>query len=370
MDWQEERYADRFPLRLFTRAHVGPIEYLGSTGDWMTKRTASSLYGSWIFIVTLALSAALGTSAADHVNPNQAGVDALNDKKALVEAQDALVKAQAVLIEDQFPAFPEGFGKAGALSGDSAERDKFHVTARSAEAFAPAAQQIANAIKGDGKPVVLITDADRASIPTFWFERAALKRLDAEIIKILGAAPTEPDKESPLALLGIGTLLSQVAQFTQLARTDRSLAFTDSLLPDELLYDLVAIELPQMVLYPARAMDGLIANGASSTFAKQFDSVAKRRASLAKVDGKDKETAAALLAELDGLSARLAAVDAATKMPLLLTVLRGELVDQHLTTSTGSTLSIKVASKGGVSLKTTSIWRSERLNVPSPSGLS
>ncbi|MCQ9376301.1 hypothetical protein NMQ14_18820 [Methyloversatilis sp. XJ19-13] len=295
------------------------------------------------------------------MSTNQASVDAINNKKALIEAQDALMKAQVALLKNRFPAFSEDFGNAGALTIESAERDKFHVTARSAEAFRSAARQIANAIKNDGNPVVLMTDADRASVPTFWSERAALQRVDSEIIKLLGDIPKDPDKESSLALFGIGTIMSQVAQFTQLARTDRSLAFTDSLLPDELLYDLVAIELSQTALYPGAAVDAILATGAASTFAKQFDAIAKRRATLTKVDGKDKEKAAAVLAEFDELSARLVAVDASTEMPLLLTVLRGELVDQFLIASKGRTLSIKVASKGGTSLKVTSVWRSDRL---------
>lgn len=308
---------------------------------------------------------------AEHVNPNQGAIDALADQKALVDAQNELAKSEAGLAKSKFSGFGDNFGKTGAVTVESAERDKFHITAKSAEAFPDAAKQILAALPlEEAKPVVLLTEADRNSVPIYWSEKIKLDRLASAVDDLLGKEVQKAEKEGNADLLGIGSLLSEVAQFTQLFRTDKSVAFAESSLPDELLLDLIAQQAPTKVIYPSAAMDALWTGGVSSNFGSLVSALFKRRGKLSefseKAKGKKDQTAAAAaasaaLADLDALATSLATPDVTTKIPLLLTVFRGEFVAGALTSNSGRALTVKVAEKGGASLKTSSIWHSDRL---------
>lgn len=315
--------------------------------------------------VLLVATTSMSTTAADHVNPNQAEIDQLTDQKALIDAQVGLATSQASQAKGQFPSFGDNFGKTGALTVETSERDKFHVTARSAESFVSAAKQIATILSAEiATPVVLLTDADRNAIPIYWSERIRLNRLLTDTKPFSDVTSPTPEAAGA-AISGVGALLSQVAEFSQLFRTNKSVAFDDSLLPDEFLLDLVAAEPTTMgkLLYPAGALDSLLEGASSTQFGKDIATLFSRRLKLtAALAVKDKkEIASAILAEMDTLATRLVATDAATKVPELLTVMRGELASDYLKVADGRTFSLKVAAKGGASLKTSSIWHSDRL---------
>ena len=74
-----------------------------------------------------------------------------------------------------------------------------------------------------------------------------------------------------------------------------------------------------------------------------------------------KDRVTAVLISLDAMLTRLSTLDPATKVPGLVTILRGELAQGLLEIAKGHILSVKVVVKGGSSLKTSSIWRNDRL---------
>lgn len=325
-------------------------------------------------VIACALTAQ-SVCAEEQVNPNQPEIDALKAETALLNAKADLAKAQAAA----FPALPEGTGKNGTLTVETADRDKFHVTARAAESFRDAAKKLAEILKGSDQ-MALLTDADRNAMVTYKAESAKLASLTTRMQSLLG--PKSPKPEA-LGLIGVAGLLTQVAQFTKLVRTDKNLAFTDVSLPDELLLDLLVVELPGTLLYPAAALDAVYAGSLGSAYANSVREVSTRRAEAAAIakleipepkDAKDakgakakeealkrKEEAVALLAEIDALATALVAIDANTKLPALMFILRGELAEGYVQVAQARVLTVRVEAKGGSSLKTSSIWRSDRL---------
>lgn len=298
------------------------------------------------------------TDKEPHVNPNQAEIDTINDRKTLIEAQSGLLKAQTELIKNTYPALGD-VGKKGALSIESGERDKFHVTLRSSEAFDAVAKNVVEIVKTHvpNDRITLLVDGDRSAVAVYVAEDIALGALDAKITALLQKpAPVAPQALGT-GLFELGTALVSVAQFTQLFRTDTSLAFTDSQLPDELLTDLIAVKMKDKVLYPAGELDRFLLKDVESAFAKRLKVVLARRGDLLAKGDAAKE----VLQELTAFAGRLLATDAATKTIGLFNVLRGELVQQHMTDSKGLTLTVKVVTKGGASMKTSSIWREDRL---------
>lgn len=310
-----------------------------------------------------ASAAGSATAAKPHVNPQQSAIDELNDRKAVIAAQSELIDAQTKLIKSAYPAFGENFGKAGAVTVESAERDKFHVTARAAAAFADVAGQLVAIAKvplqSDPKatrPVLLLTESDRTAWQTYLVENIALAGLETRVMEALR---TTPKAFAPTAgLYAAGLALSQIADFAKLFRTDKSVAFTDALIPDEALLDQVAAGLPaDGTYYPAAEIDGSMASNYNSDYLAMLNAVLSRHAELVAKGDAAKD----LLKEVDNLATRLVTQDATTKVPLLLTVLRGELAGKHASLPGVLMLSVKVVSKGGTSLKTSSIWRSDRL---------
>lgn len=325
-------------------------------------------------VIACALTAQ-SVCAEEQVNPNQPEIDALKAETALLNAKADLAKAQA----SAFPVLPEGTGKNGTLTVETTDRDKFHVTARAAESFKDAAKKLAEILKGSDQ-MALLTDADRNAMVTYKAESAKLASLTSRMQSLLGPKPPKPEA---LGLIGVAGLLTQVAQFTKLVRTDKSLAFTDVSLPDELLLDLLAVELPGTLLYPAAALDAVYAGSLGSAYANGVREVSTRRAEVGAIakleipepkDAKDtkgakakeealkrKEKAVALLAEIDALATALVAIDANTKLPTLMFILRGELAEGYVQVAQARVLTVRVEAKGGSSLKTSSIWRSDRL---------
>jgi hypothetical protein len=323
------------------------------------RPTSAALALLGVLIVTLSLP----SMAADpHVNPDQSTIDSINDRKSLIDAQDALIKSQTSLIKDQSPAFDDNFGKKGALTVDTADRDKFHVTARSAEAFSRMADKLAAITKEAAgvRPILILVDADRSAVQALWAESTALSSIETKIATALKEPPKVKAQAAPgVGLFEVGTVLSQIAQFTQLFRTDKNVSFTDSLLTDDVLLDLVAIGLQGSSRYPQGETDRFLSKSwnSNSDFGVRLSAALSKRDALVAIGDPGKDA----LKDISALSDRLATPDATTKLPELFTVLRGELVQTYLSEKDVLTLSVRVVSKGGASLKTSSIWRSDRL---------
>lgn len=332
----------------------------GRTLDALCRLTL--LIGAIVMTAT-ASATEPAAAAKPHVNPQQSTIDELNDRKAVIAAQNELIDTQTKLIKSTYPAFDDKFGKAGGVTIESAERDKFHVTARAAGAFADVARKLVAIAKvplqPDQKatrPVLLLTESDRAAWQTYLVENIALQGLESRVGDALG---TRPKAFAPMAgLYAAGLALSQIAGFTKLFRTDKSVAFTDALIPDEALLDQVAAGLPaDGTYYPAAEIDGSMASNYDSDYLGKLNALLPRRAELVAKGDAAKD----LLKEVDDLATRLVTQDATSKVPLLLTVLRGELAGKHASLPGVLVLSVKVVSKGGTSLKTSSIWRGDRL---------
>ncbi|MGK5078906.1 hypothetical protein [Janthinobacterium sp. HLX7-2] len=302
-----------------------------------------------------------GMANAQHVNPKQDIVDAAKDETTLNEAIAAKNKSEATLAASEFPAFPDGFGKAGTVTVDAADRDKFHVTARTAESFKKAAQALAATLPAAkaGKMSILLTDADRNAVAVYFKESQRIGAITKDMCALVNdKALIKPEAFGP-ELIGVGSLLNEIAQFAKLFRTDKSISFTSTDLADDILFDLLAVAASDKLIYPAGGIDALLDGSYATEFAKAVRTMTQCRAAPPKApitSDKDKATVAAV----DALATELASADTVTRQPILLSALRGELVQNSLA-SANAFLSVKVAAKGGASLKTSSIWRSDRL---------
>jgi len=286
---------------------------------------------------------------------NQAELDELARRTALTEARTKLMTAEISLAKLQFPLQDGDVGKTGVLTIETSDRDKFHVTARSVEAFQMAAKRLAVIVAASSKAVVILSEVDRVAMAQFRSERFALDSIERRRNGILGSPTAAPQGLGP-SVLSISSALSQMAQFTQLFRSDISLSFTESSLPDTVFTDLLAVELKQNARYPAGELDSLFVDGKETAFSRSLNGVLTSRDALSKKgdDGK------AILADIEALSARLSSTDIMTKMPVLFTVLRGELVANAVGAAPMS-VTVNVVSKGGSSMKTSNIFRSDRL---------
>lgn len=317
---------------------------------------------SVVLAVMLAAAGRIGAADPAVANPNQAQIDQLAQQTALVKVETEAFLAEVALLKAKYPALGDNFGKAGALSFDSAGRDNFHVTARTAQAFQSAAEELAKLFKDDGN-VVLLTEADRSALPAYWVQQQALLRIERRFTSLLPPLPKIDQEAASLALFGLSAALSQLQQLPKAFKSDKALSFTDAELPDDFLLDLVAVKSPGL-LYVSAALDGVLTDSIPTDFTKKLGAVDSRRAELIAWAGADKarkEQVAEATKELDALVTILLTPETTTKVPLLVTVLRGELAAQFLTRAKGKVLTVRVASKGGASLRTSNWWRSDRL---------
>lgn len=317
--------------------------------------------GKYIAVAGLALLH-LAAVPADRVNPNQAEIDQIKNETEVVTARTEAIKAENTYLKEQYAAFPDGYGKKGTLT--TQETDKVRLAARTMEAMQAAAKKLVEKLelKKNPVPMVLMTDADRSSVPLYWSENITLGRLASVADSLTGRSVTSTNEST--SILGVGMLLSQVAQFSQLFRTDKSVAFTPTALPEEALLDLVSFEAGDKLFYPTADIDGILTRRPATDFTLQLAALNGKRAALQAVnDPANKPKATLVLSQLDALNTRMAAVDATTKMPVLFNVLRGELVSQYLDAAKGKILSVSLVAQGGASLKTSSIWRADRFYI-------
>lgn len=387
----------------------------GSYCDFLNLKGLTMLYRFQRFtIICLSVLFSSGllicayAEEAEKVNPYQEEIDKLNNEAALINAKKTLVAAQKELAaasnisteetalitakktladaqaayeKAQSPGFGAGFGKSGALAvGQDLIQDKFHVTVRTAESFPIAAKQLAAALSGEDKPAVLLGKLDREALPIFYAAKVMLDELKRKT-KVLADQKPLLNKENleifrmstpfsvsnlgafSMPMLGAGAFLSQLAQFTQLFRTDKTISFVDSgTIPDELLLDLVAMEAKDKILYPYAAIDSLLTGQIKTEFDLKMSVVSALRDQVEKMNiGDKRDLAKPLLDEINAFMTSMTTPDATTKMPAILTVMRGELADKYLQESNGKMLAVNILIKGGANLKTSSIWRSDQI---------
>jgi hypothetical protein len=302
----------------------------------------------------------LQAQTAQRVNPHQAQIDALNDKAALLEAKHKLDKLRAEGGGEQFPALPQGTGKAGTLEFVSDNRDKFHVTARTADAFQKAAEKLAWELQGLDS-LTLLGLTDKAALAAYRVEHIRILQLQGSVQRLTGPAPES------MGVIGIAALLIQLSQITQIVREDKSISFTASELPDEIFLDLLAVRMGNKLRYPAASLEAAYTGGYPTDLQNSIRAILARRQLLVDIVNSTttakgrKDNAAALLGEIDDLAGKLVALDATTKQSYLMTLVRGEAAERSMRETEGRSLQVSLPSQGGMSLKTSSIWRSDRL---------
>lgn len=343
----------------------------------MTRKRAVA-----VFVVTLGILIMAGASGAEQTGQTTTAsgtddaVKALNAQRDLVKAQSDLVTAQKGLIDAMFPAFASNFGKSGEVKIDTGEGDKFHATAKAADALRSAASEVCKAVAlrvpsetaqtdtaaGDGKAprkktIALFTDDDRRALAAYRVANGDglfLKaQLEAVVAKKSGGSVVTEAVPPGLAIFGAGMLLSEIADFTKLFRTDRTLFFSAPDLPEQLLVDLIAACPDLAVSFPAAGVDAAFASG-DSEFMKLVDALrALRQKIAANSDNKD------LIDHYEQFMTKLLALDDA-KFPVLFSVLRGEAAMRSATTAEKRILTVRLVTKGGTTMKTSNIWREDR----------
>lgn len=299
--------------------------------------------------------------AEGRTNPNQQQIDELADKKTLAEAKTEALKADAELIKAQSPLLGTDFGKKGdiAITGT----DTVRVVSRVTAGLQQTANQIGEFLRNEKDPVVLLTDLDRTAIARYWNEKETISRLKRKSSDLLHDNETASSAEAT-QIYALGLLLSQVAQFSQLLRTDKSIAIVSSNLSEDLLLDLIAAQTPQKTLYPSAGIDALLSGSSPSQFAKDVAALPSLRERLVKLsEPAKKDTAKGLVTQIDEFLQRLAAADTELKSTNLLLALRGELASGYIDAAQGRIFSVKILAQGGLTMTSKSMWRGDKYYV-------
>ena len=281
------------------------------------------------------------------------------DWNKLLSSQNEVIKSAFSLLASE--------PRKGELSVTDGERDKFHVTARTAEAFSAVAARLAEvtedarvSVAGVRRPLVILADADTAAVHAFVREEILLAALESRVRALL---PEQESRERVLTLAagvaGAGSLLTLAGEVARIFRSDRNLAYTMiAELSDDVLLDLVAAQCASENLrYPAGELDRLLDPHYESAYAGRLEALLQQKTELAALG----DEAGTVLDELSSLLNRLAEVPAGSKTTLLFTLLRGELVRDALQTEDAISLSVGVISKGGTSMKVSHSLKSDTL---------
>lgn len=292
---------------------------------------------------------------------NAEAIKAITDRTNVLQAQKDLIDAQKSIIDAMFPSFGDKFGKSGEATIESGEGDKFHATSKSAEALREAAGTLyaAVAAASENKKIALVTDDDRRSISAYIIARKDVESLGSSLQKIIDEEKqTQDTKGVGLAPYAVGQLLSEIAQFTKLFRTDHSLFFTTPNLPEQLFVDLVAASAKgkQEIIYPAAGLDVTFSQE-GSPFLQLLKSLGDKRAQLSSAaTNKNKD----LLDHYEKFMSALLAVDD-SKFPLLFYVIRGESATNAIKEAEGRILTVKLTHQAGTTMRVSSVWRRDRL---------
>lgn len=301
------------------------------------------------------------TASADdppHAAQQGTAAQAPADWNKLLNSQNEVIKSAFSLLAAE--------ARKGELSVSDSERDKFHVTARTAEAFTTIADRLAEltenartTVAGVRRPLVILADADTTAVHAFVREDILLAALESRVRALL---PEQERRERVLTLAtgvaAAGSLLTLAGEVARIFRSDRNLAYTSADLSDDVLLDLVAAQCDlDNLRYPAGELDRLLDAYYESAYARRLEALLQQKTELAALG----DQGSTVLDELSGLLNRLAEVPAGSKTTLLFTLLRGELVRDALQTEDAISLSVGVISKGGTSMKVSHSLKSDTL---------
>lgn len=280
------------------------------------------------------------------------------DWNKLLNSQNEVIKSAFSLLAAE--------ARKGELSVSDSERDKFHVTARTAEACTAIAVRLAEltenartTVAGVRRPLVILADADTAAVHAFVREEILLAALESKVRALL---PEQERRERVLTLAAgvaaAGSLLTLAGEVGRIFRSDRNLAYTIADLSDDVLLDLVAAQCASENLrYPAGELDRLLDPHYESAYARRLEALLQQKTELAALG----DEASTVLDELGNLLNRLAEIPAGSKTTLLFSLLRGELVRDALQTEDAISLSVGIISKGGTSMKVSHSLKSDTL---------
>ena len=288
--------------------------------------------------------------AAD--NPNQDQIDDYNNKKDLIDAQKDLLTSQKALIDVMYPVI-SNLGKSGTITKGTSNIDPFHATTQTYQALHTAAEKVCSAIEiKDSEKVLLISEGDGVAVAQFKIINEQLK-----IINVKLAEEKNRDANIPRTL-AVGTVLyslaalsNSLASFTKIFRTDRE--FSSEVV------EISAGDWESMLagkcnkkLDTATTLDAYLINQPSN-FLKTFHEVMTNKAVL-----ENDKSKADMLKELSPSLTKLN--ELISNETSLKKILRSEYLVGKVKT-TPSVLTTKVIKAIGFNMKTSNIWRSDKL---------
>jgi hypothetical protein len=306
-------------------------------------------------------------------------VDALTQSTARIEAEIENNTKALQLLQQQFPVITGG--KQGDIRfGDGKGAYAIGAWESVYQRMVEAASDVCARLDGLYRDaalqngVVLASEDDLQLPAAYILVTSERQRLQGELDAILRIEQPPPSPSvgpsgAAFPIAAAGALINSAVSVSKLFRTDRTLypeAVTVSL---SALKDEVAMCLADRrigVVYPALATRHTLLGSGDSPFLDSLRKLAGDRQRvelrLAQLPAASKPTAAAtLLAQVDKFIADLVATPSQGEAPLA-SVIRGESIQKGLEQNR-PLLVVSVPQQGGLSMVTSSIWRSDRLYV-------
>jgi len=302
----------------------------------------------------------------------------IDAQKASIESQTQLLSSQKSLVDAMFPQITGG--KTGAISFDTSTNIGPLAQPGAIEALNTLAGSICKAVAATTpSSIVLATDGDLKLIAQAKWINLQLAGLTegykSEAVQGPAAGQMTNAFPAGLGLYGIGAALKEVASFAQLFRSDATIFSATVKVDQDSLNASVAgclrdfkvseVYLPKALLinsltFPSNsAIQDLLktlehqrgkADVELNTLAGKPDEVSKRRVARLTV----------LNASMDALISNLFVTNEKSLEPLIVGVLAGEAMQQKI--GAGSkVLQATLSNAGASGIKSSSIWRSERL---------
>ncbi|QJR16705.1 hypothetical protein [Usitatibacter palustris] len=345
--------------------------------------------------IVLLLFLLASTLAIADTDPNAEEKLRLQQQKELLEAQKALLDAQKALFDAQFPKFTGG--KAGALTFGTSV-DPFHATVNAQRALRLLGDRICTdkALKA-APTIVIVADEDLKAATAYRLAHRQLDVLVKAYESLAGDDKTPKTRSSPIAagmaVPAFATALSSIADLTRLFRSDLKVSPEEvAVSENDLLSAIAACEGFAGKVKTSQTMTMKMLDEGQSTFWAAYKKAQTLRAEAeargpvevaelsvfdkAKIGAASKEDKAAFVKLTADTTRRAALITihdkietlvggaSEAKYPNLLWILRGEEVVKQFDVAKaapgGVLLSANIVAKGGFSVVSTSIWRSDR----------
>lgn len=329
-------------------------------------------------------TAAIAQAAPAAAAPVDPIVEELKRRLAVLEAEKATIagevernKARLDLFQQQFPVITGG--NSGAIKFDTS-KGAYAIGAwemvfqRMAEGASELCQSLDGTFKGANlKEVVLVSEDDLQLPAAYILVSGEQKRLQFELDALLGTEVVKPSigpapAVAPIA--AVGAILNSAVSIAKFFRTDITLypeATTVNVasVKDEVAKCLSARQIA--VNYPALSSRHALLSSSGSEFLLQLQklSVDRQRAEskvLQMSPASRPASASPLFAQVDKFIGDLLGASAAPAEAPLLSVVRGEAIQLGLANNVPM-LMVGIPQQGGLSMITSSVWRSDRLFV-------